>query len=358
MNDLTTVKSVVLGERGEVITKEASDQGEPLYALQQRRYSGGVNQWFPLASGKPVLSQQEINAADAVTRNKLLLKLKDQKVNLAQAMAERHQVVDMVAKNATRIADMMVNLKRGNLALAADALGITVSKRANARYKKSFRKRQPQAVAGGVLELQYGWRPLLNDIFGAAEVLANTYYKVPTQGRVVASTKLDRNWTETVKRGNRSLVPTTNRYHVEYTIKYVVYFSIANDVAYALNKLGITNPALIAWELTPWSFVADWFIPIGNWISTFDATLGLNFEKGTKSILEVSSAIRYCDVRNFGTPFVYYKRVDVKKSESYVNYTRRKLIAFPFSSFPPFKNPFSYEHAVNAIALLTQLFKK
>lgn len=358
MNPVTVANTTSLGVRGEMITKEADDRGNPLYALQKRRYTGGISPYITFPSTKPLLSQPEIDAADAIARNKLLLKVKDQKVNLAQAMAERHQVVDMVARTATRIADCMVDLKRGNLALAADALGLQVSKRANARFRKSFKKDQPQAIARGWLELQYGWRPLLNDIYGAAEVLANSRYKMPTQGRVVATHVLDRSWTQTDKILNRNLVPATSRYHVKHITKYVVYFSIANDVRYALAQLGIANPALIAWELTPWSFVVDWFIPIGNWISTFDATHGLSFEKGTKSTLVVTTARQSCDVVNFGTPFTFYARVDARSSTEWVDHKRDPIFSFPGNSFPAFKNPFSFEHAANAIALLTQLFKK
>lgn len=33
-----------------------------------------------------------------------------------------------------------------------------------------------------------------------------------------------------------------------------------------IGRLGLNNPALITWELIPFSFVVDWFLPVGTWI--------------------------------------------------------------------------------------------
>lgn len=36
--------------------------------------------------------------------------------------------------------------------------------------------------------------------------------------------------------------------------------------------LGFTNPAAVLWEATPFSFVVDWFLPIGDYLKTLDGS--------------------------------------------------------------------------------------
>jgi hypothetical protein len=52
------------------------------------------------------------------------------------------------------------------------------------------------------------------------------------------------------------------------------------------NRLGVINPLAIAWELYPFSFVIDWFVPIGSVLTAATATAGLEFVSGhtTRSI--------------------------------------------------------------------------
>lgn len=40
------------------------------------------------------------------------------------------------------------------------------------------------------------------------------------------------------------------------------------------NDMGLVNPVAIAWELVPFSFVVDWFYPIGRYISSITDLLG------------------------------------------------------------------------------------
>jgi hypothetical protein len=39
-----------------------------------------------------------------------------------------------------------------------------------------------------------------------------------------------------------------------------------NDITSALYRF---NPFEVGWDMTPWSFVVDWFIPVGDWLKQF-----------------------------------------------------------------------------------------
>lgn len=54
----------------------------------------------------------------------------------------------------------------------------------------------------------------------------------------------------------------------------------------ALGSLGLTNPLDVAWEVLPFSFVVDWFIPIGNWLNVLDAMHGYRFRAGSWTLRE------------------------------------------------------------------------
>jgi len=44
--------------------------------------------------------------------------------------------------------------------------------------------------------------------------------------------------------------------------------------ALLLSQLGLVNPASLAWELVPFSFVVDWFANVGDFLASFTDTVG------------------------------------------------------------------------------------
>jgi hypothetical protein len=330
------------------------------------RYEGchygyvGPNDTLAFGGSYPSVSAAAINALEAKTVTKVLLKMKDQKVNLAQAFAERKQTADLIAVTATRCAEAITSLKRGNYRGAARALGVAASRRGVTRFNKRYVRDQTGAVGTGWLELQYGWRPLLSDVYGSAELIAQKRISEIIDRAVASSTYSNEiNTKELNPQGYWNWV----RYlkgKVEYTIKYVVYFSSSSPAIHTLAQVGISNPELLAWELLPWSFVADWFIPIGNYLGSFDATNGLTFQKGTRTVFIKQSGdndtwAMQGQPTSAATVFNGFQRSE----KEYVKVTRESLTGFPSAKFPGFKNPLSFEHAANAIALLRQVaFKR
>lgn len=292
---------------------------------------------------------------DQVTM-KLLDKLKNERVNLAQVFAERKMTVDLIASTATRLAASIKAVKRGNLRQAANALGVKVSQRKVRAFNRQWPRDQGQAVSRGILELQYGWRPLLQDIYGSAEYLA------AKQSRELRNVVRSR---QTLKHTDYRVTPIisygNNLYDqylaedAQFDYSGVIWFSTTGLELASVKEAGLTNPAELAWELTPYSFVVDWFIPIGNYISSLDATLGLSFEKGAYTRFLRSNSTARCLAFN---RLVAGGRVDAnfKGAGEKISCVREVLPNFPSSVFPSFKNPLSFEHAINAVALLFQAF--
>lgn len=295
----------------------------------------------------------EMLALHNYLKSALLLKVKGQKINLAQAMAERKQTADLVLSSLASLAKAYSKVRKGDLLGAAKSLGVPPPRKwlGNAKgYANSSavsKTSRARNASQRWLELQYGWRPLLGDIFGAVEA----YHKVRQRKAIQVVTKKGGRENETFVYDNKYSPenPTylTSRCTIE--VKYVCAFSLSNDVNKSLSELGITNPLLIAWELTPWSFVADWFLPIGNYISQLDATLGATFEYGSVTT-HTTSSIEKLTAYLPSSSYIFRFGYKTERT-SYVSTVRSKMGGFPRPVFPDFKDPFSKLHFANAVAL-------
>lgn len=309
------------------------------------------------------LSAAEISSIDGMLRNRLRLKVKDQKVNIAVAFAERDQLAKLLVNTATRITKMARSLRKGNISEAAAALGVRASRKTRRDYAKKHQQDPEKAMASGVLELQYGWRPLLGDVYGSAEALAQAISK-EIRDKVVVSTTVERSDVKKAleNTGDGFTGPFLDYYArrtMTFTRKYVLYFSTSSPALSTLSQMGITNPALIAWELVPYSFVADWFLPIGTAISSLDATLGLSFEKGSMTdFYRKSNKNTHYSTRHVTGGKFYEPGSRLNSQKDTVTVSRVLISTWPDAALPEFKNPLSLEHAVNAIALLTSTFRK
>lgn len=292
---------------------------------------------------------------------KILLEIKQQKVNLAQAYAERHRTAEMIAKTIQRFVNAFKALRRGNVEEALRHLGAgPLSRRRQKRVNAILRRRNARPPEGEFenasnlwLEIQYGWRPLMNDIYESAQEIVRAQTRSPPKTKAHAS--IVRSFNAMLKDNGSA---TDKTYHTaKDTIRVKgtmdVWFS-APDVPRILTELGFTNPAYLAWELTPFSFVVDWFIPIGNSINAFDATVGLSFEKGCYGV-KIDYYRRSMSIGKTSTFHVTTGEAVV--TEQIKQFDRSVITSFPKVPVPRFKNPFSAEHMLNALALLIQTFK-
>lgn len=304
----------------------------------------------------PRPSSAEKTAVEDEATTRVRNEVKDQKVNVAQAAAESRQTVVLFENTVRRVVDTIVWIKSGNWNRAAREVGIAPNARKHRKHLKRMKQDPDAAVSSAWLELQYGWRPLLSDLYGAAELIAQKHIKEErTRARKSASVSGNyREYTQTrlcTKVGNGIW---------KYTVVYTLYYATSDSGYKTATQVGVTNPALVAWELVPWSFVIDWFIPVGNWISSWDATYGLHFDKGTKTtIYEYNFSASKSGGREVYGPGNWAEWVNAGT----VNYKVVEIERYPLSGWPPvsrphFKDPFSAEHIANATALLNQLLKR
>lgn len=126
-----------------------------------------------------------------------------------------------------------------------------------------------------------------------------------------------------------------------------------------LAQTGIDNPALLAWELLPYSFVVDWFLPVGNYLESLNAFSGFSFVSGWVSYrTEQWYSVEYNGKVTNGTYGFQYRK---GFGEIYrARYQRDVLSSFPGAGYPTFKNPIGGEplnRFLTAYSLLRVLFR-
>jgi hypothetical protein len=127
------------------------------------------------------------------------------------------------------------------------------------------------------------------------------------------------------------------------------------SIAY-LNSFGLINPLSIAWELVPWSFAIDWFVPVGKTLEAVTATVGLIFNGG-----RITEHREYLMTRKYNPGRRTAWRVcenEGNYQEQGFGFSRTALTAFPHPAFYADMTPYSTTRALNALALVHQLTSK
>lgn len=321
----------------------------------------GYTDWGYLYPSSSITSTDRSNALRIVSE-KIRSKVKDQNANLPQFVAEGHKTMDMMGDIVGHLTGAIGHLRKGDIVGAAKNLGVSVSRSKRARFRKTWIRDQSEAIASGWLALQYGWKPLLMDVHGLAEELArNGYQEMYTVSAaktirrpIVYSAPMINSASQSVYTGNGVI---SHEGMSQYTVRMGCTYVVRNSQAKTAAGMGLTNPALLAWELLPYSFVVDWFLPIGDWISSWDATVGCDFKFGYQTVFEKWDGVGTANGWYMYNPsqLMYLRRYSVRRQ--YVECTRTVLSDFPSVTPPRFKNPASKEHLQNGIALLVNLFR-
>lgn len=302
---------------------------------------------------------QHITGADERALKRLIEKAGSKiEANLAQDFAQIGQTTELIRNTIGRLIGAWQQCKRGNPAGAATSL--FAGRRG--RDRKTGRFSATKSAADNWLELQYGWKPLLNDIHYSFLALAK--YNLAS-GRVQlakssATKKLIAN--DKLFLAGRPGEPSVGFRLTETstTCKYGIRYGLDNALVSFLSQTGFTNPVNLAWEVLPFSFVVDWFLPIGPWLETLSAWHGLSLIDGYQVMFtkqKTASTVSHSGPL-VSAPLAYQDvSIRADYSRTWVKLSRTKLSSFPVMPKPSFKNGASLGHTLNALALLRAAFK-
>jgi hypothetical protein len=310
--------------------------------------------------------------------SKLIDSIGTAKADAGTTMAELGKTAQHVAHTAKRVAGFLLALKKGRLGDALQSIGVTYTVKDvriyNRRWAKAVREdgsrkvrydklhlnrgqsRVTDLVADTWLEYSYGWKPLLNDTRNLAQATAQALIDRGSVLRYQTAKSESRLGTR-LTRSPPGAYGTFNAYS-SIRVAIGVKFRIPSGSISIVDSFGLSNPLTIAWEVVPFSFVVDWFLPVGNALQALSAFNGLEFHSGWKTTLDVYS---YSQTLVLSSPPPSGGNTSVrsgsgKSDYSQFTFTRTKLTSFPSYGFPKWKDPRSFAHAASAIALLQSLF--
>jgi len=196
---------------------------------------------------------------------KALSELSPEQQSFGAALGESPQVVDMFLGTAQKLASAILSAKHGNFKLAAKHLGITRDDIVSGT-----------SPANAWLQLQYGWKPLMSDLAG----LQKQVHKKFLEGTKIEASGFNKSSRSRKWKQNGLDYEMVS----ESSVKVVLKATIIRERLYGINNWGLINPASVAWELVPFSFVVDWVMPVGNTLEALTASAGLAFNGGYKNI--------------------------------------------------------------------------
>lgn len=255
--------------------------------------------------------------------------------NAGVSLGESREALNMIFGASTKIFKALKAVKRFDIVGAAAALSVKVP-------KKSVKK----TSAENWLELQYGWLPLLGDVHGASQFLAKQLeFPLVQTYRVRRKKVLEPTW------GNPSL---TKRSALGVTRTQILARLSEVDV---IQLSGLTDPLSVAWELVPFSFIADWFIPVGSYLSARGLAQSL-----TGSFVRTETTKTswfHGPLPDTTIPFIRrWTYIGGERSESRVtvNRTVTSSLSIPLPKAVGLGEAFSWKRAANAVALVTSIF--
>lgn len=290
---------------------------------------------------------------EAATRAKLIERAKGAEWSAPVFLGEGRETVNMVANTARTLASAMRDLRRGNLAGALGSLGIQGTASQRRRYHREFGLDPTRASANAWLSLQYGWIPLLSDVKNAAETLAeNLNLEENREIRVTATARMQ----DRIRTPNRSMSttpPLTADKLLEQEESCRGVWRCKPTSWNSVGSFGVLNPASVAWELLPLSFVVDWFLPIGRYLEGLDVPMRFQHLGGTIGYRR-KVRVNYTNWMYYGVP-----QPAASHSTSWLEVSRNVLTGHPTVGLDSivFDPKMGTPRIASALSLLRQAFR-
>lgn len=240
-----------------------------------------------------------------------------------------------------------------------------------ARGKKVYGgTRLPDAASGVYLEWRYGWNPLLRSIDDTCHAIAENMNQTKRRftGRGYASGEDHQSksavsyWNPlSCSNGgmkNEAITDKSQRVTWRAGVLAEGYLSSASNLGVSFADVPST-----AWELVPYSFVVDWFVGVGDWISAHRPTPGFSYLASWLTVLDESTTtytFHYhagsCSVGT-GSSLRSYQRSQGTCSLTNTSWSKSRTVGVSPSVFPQSDLDFrSLTHLVDGIALTYQRF--
>jgi len=274
-----------------------------------------------------------------------------------------------------------INLLASPLNKAAGALVALKRALANGKHRKRPNRKQRSKILSGLkrtgwpgkvlgqasevwLEYRYGWQPLMFSIADACDAIRRYEQSVRKTGRGRQS------WSHedsaTVSSFYNPLNVPVPSAHDQHTVSRIYKkewrATCIAQVDYTFSSahgLQLTDLPSAGYELIPLSFVLDWFVGVGDWISAVMPQPGVHIlgsclvERTQLDLVYTSQFSAASDQSGSGTSLKRYTRSGGQSIYSVTEQTTSRAIGVSPTIFPQFKaEPLSnLKHVLDALAL-------
>ena len=204
--------------------------------------------------GDPVGKEPFLETA-AINRSygELVKQLRGETAALGVTLASWKQSLAMIVLRSTAIRKFAQKCER-------KAARVQRASRRQRRKRKAqgLRSALPVDSANLFLEGMFGWLPLITDIYQAIKVMTDDIPGGWISGNAIERKRIN------VRKGyyppSGALLSFEGT--LTFRVKQTCMVRVTNPNVWLANKLGVINPALVVWDLVPWSFVVNWFANI------------------------------------------------------------------------------------------------
>ncbi|UUW21191.1 MAG: maturation protein [Sanya fiers-like virus 5] len=278
---------------------------------------------------------------------KALLDIAGQKANIGENLATFRQTLDLLAKPSWGLVNHMRNAYANRkMRPFYDTPLATLRK-----YGKI-----PKDAANIYLMYVYGAIPFMKDIYGLMELLKERGAKTHLlYGHGTSSRQCEFRVGSYTGGGATVSVPTGTERALVRTRLWARIDPNCVGLR-ALNQVGLLNPVSVAWELVPFSFIIDWFAPIGPMFQALTAPAGLIFVDGTSSNRFTLTGTVYEVAYDANATGV--KSTPATAGVTVQGYFRQALTGWPRAGIYASTNPFTGDRPYKALALaITNLYR-
>jgi len=319
----------------------------------------------------------DYSAAKAYVLTKAYSKVHQSAVNAMENAKDFSKTYQMFRRPFANARTLLDNIERR----------CEVLKRAKAaKYKKSFYRagKVPKgtavanardaadALSQAWLEHRYGWKPIVMDAEATVDIITKLNTSKPLSRRVVSRSGLKGERTNSAQcsdsmqmyifRLQNWTVTVTETYSVDAGVIFDINNQTTAETLAASYGLRARDIPASLWEITPYSFVADWFFNIGDWINASIPVPGVNPRgnwitgKRQRNIVITQASGSFPDPYPYGgRPQRTLMMGDSQQSwKSIIRETNVDLPTYPVH----IPKPVSWTHVISGVALIAQNLAK
>jgi hypothetical protein len=277
--------------------------------------------------------------------NGLSESIQSSKIEFLSEAAEAKETVESIGAVAIRLYKAAAAVRRGRYREALSHLGV------NLNDERDLFK----TPSDFWLAYQFGVKPLVELVNSLNELKNDGFVPQPKSARAQEST----NWQIT-----QYQVSGYMRFQVDikytYSLRAACKFVFTDPAASFAKDYGFDNPLTALWNIVPFSFLVDYFLPVGDWLDANFSLVQPTFSDGWQvGILSKEVVIR-CIGSTPGAPKYRDSQGNLVDQYIFPNtvVSRGKYFQFTRSAYSPVftlvpnSDPFSLSHSLNMLALL------